>query len=148
MSAAVTDVAFHFGAPDKVAYAVRLLRKAVGTGARVLVLADTDTLQRLDAALWGNAATDFLPHCFANAPAQALALSPVVLADDGLGPGGAPLGVLVNLGAAMPQAFERHPRVIEVVSLDADDRQQARQRWKTYTARGFAIDRKDLNLRS
>jgi DNA polymerase-3 subunit chi len=89
-----------------------------------------------------------LPHCFANAPAQALALSPVVLADDGLGPGGVPLGVLVNLGAAMPQAFARHPRVIEVVSLDEDDRQQARQRWKTYTARGFAIDRKDLNLRS
>ena len=148
MSPAVTDVAFHFGAPDKVAYAVRLLRKAVGTGARVLVLADTDTLQRLDVALWGNAATDFLPHCFANAPAQALALSPVVLADDGLGPGGAPLGVLVNLGAAMPQAFERHPRVIEVVSLDEDDRQQARQRWKAYTAQGFAIDRKDLNLRS
>ena len=148
MSLAVTEVAFHFGAPDKVAYAVRLLRKAVGTGARVLVLADTETLQRLDAALWSNAATDFLPHCFASAPAQALALSPVVLADDGLGPGGAPLGVLVNLGAAMPQAFERHPRVIEVVSLDEDDRQQARQRWKTYTTQGFAIDRKDLNLRS
>lgn len=148
MSLSVTDVAFHFGAPDKVAYAVRLLRKAVGTGARVLVLADTDTLQRLDAALWSSAATDFFPHCFANAPAQALALSPVVLADDGRGPSGAPLGVLVNLGAAMPHDFERHPRVIEVVSLDEDDRQQARQRWKAYTAQGFAIDRKDLNLRS
>jgi DNA polymerase-3 subunit chi len=35
-----------------------------------------------------------------------------------------------------------------VVSLDEDDRLQARQRWKAYTAQGFAIDRKDLNLRS
>ena len=144
----MTDVAFHFGAPDKVVYAVRLLRKAVGTGARLLVLADTDTLQRLDVALWGDGSTDFLPHCFANAPAQALALSSVVLADDGLGPGGAPLDVLVNLGAAMPHAFDRHPRVIEVVSLDEDDRMQARKRWRSYTAQGFAIDRKDLNLRS
>ena len=144
----MTDVAFHFGAPDKVAYAVRLLRKAVGTGARLLVLADTDTLQRLDAALWGDGSTDFLSHCYANAPAQVLALSSVVLADDGLGPGGAPLDVLVNLGAAMPPAFDRHPRVIEVVSLDEDDRLQARQRWRSYTAQGFAIDRKDLNLRS
>jgi DNA polymerase-3 subunit chi len=42
VSAAVTAVAFHFGAPDKIAYAVRLLRKAVGTGVRVLVVADLD----------------------------------------------------------------------------------------------------------
>ena len=57
MNAAVTDVAFHFGAPDKVAYAVRLLRKAVGTGARVLVVAEGAQLSELDAALWASSAT-------------------------------------------------------------------------------------------
>ena len=127
MSPAVTDVAFHFGAPDKVAYAVRLLRKAVGTGARVLVLAEADTLQRLDAALWGNAATDFLPHCFANAPAQALALSPVVLADDGLGPGGAPLDVLVNLGPGGLGDAPLPARTIELVARADDEVAAGRQ---------------------
>ena len=148
MTQATTEVAFHFGAPDKVAYATRLLRKAVGAGARVLVLADAQTLQQLDAALWGNNATDFLPHCFANAPAQALALSPVVMADDGRGPPGDAPGVLVNLGDGMPLNFERHARVIEVVSTDEGDRAPARQRWKTYTERGFSIVRHDLQLRA
>ncbi len=148
MSAAVTDVAFHFGAPDKVAYAVRLLRKAVGTGARVLVVADGEQLARLDAALWGSAATDFAVHCFADASQQAVALSPVVLSDyEGLASSPA-LDVLVNLGDGMPGAFERHARVIEVVSTQEEERLLARQRWKNYAAQGYSPDSKNLNLRS
>lgn len=144
----MTEVAFHFGAPDKVAYAVRLLRKAVGTGARVLVVAEADVLQRLDAALWASAPTEFLAHYRTDAPGPAVGLSPVLLSEGGP-PGSVPvLDVLVNLGGAMPEAFERFPRVIEVVSLDEVDRQQARQRWKAYAAQGIAIDRRDLNLRS
>lgn len=148
MNPSATEIAFHFGAPDKLAYAVRLLRKAVGSGARVLVLADHELLQRLDAALWGSASTDFLPHCFASAPAQVRALSPIVMADDGIGPADVSAGVLVNLAHAMPVSFERHARVIEVISTDESDRVPARQRWKTYTERGFAIVRHDLQLRS
>ena len=40
----MTEIAFHFNAPDKLAYACRLLRKAVASGARVrhsLVMANT-----------------------------------------------------------------------------------------------------------
>ena len=144
----MTGVAFHFGAPDKVAYAVRLLRKAVGTGARVMVVGEALVLQRLDAALWASAPTEFLAHCRTDAPDAAVALSPVLLSEGGP-QGSAPvLDVLVNLGVAMPDAFERFPRVIEVVSLDEVDRQQARQRWKAYAAQGITIDRRDLNLRS
>jgi DNA polymerase-3 subunit chi len=148
VSAAVTDVAFHFGAPDKVAYTVRLLRKAVGTGARVVVMADLDTLERLDVALWTSAPTDFLTHCWVDASGAAAALSAVTLSHGGPELAGPVPDVLVNLGEAMPAAFERFPRVIEVVSLDDGDRQHARQRWKTYAALGYAIDRRDLNLRN
>ena len=148
MSASVTDVAFHFGAPDKVAYAARLLRKAVGTGARVMVLADSAALHRLDAALWASSATEFLAHCWLDAPATVVALSSVLLTDGGPEPAAPALDVLVNLGDAMPLAFERFPRVIEVVGLDEGDRQHARQRWKAYAAQGLAIDRRDLQLRN
>ncbi|MDH4479402.1 MAG: DNA polymerase III subunit chi [Rhodoferax sp.] len=148
MSAAVTDVAFHFGAPDKVAYTVRLLRKAVGTGARVMVVAEIDTLERLDAALWTSVPSDFLTHCWVNATGPVAALSAVVLSNGGPDEAAPLVDVLVNLGDAMPTAFERFPRVIEVVSLDDGDRQQARQRWKTYATQGYAIDRRDLNLRN
>ena len=148
MTPAVTEIAFHFGAPDKLAYALRLLRKAVGTGVRVLVLAPPGLVQQLDAALWASAPPDFRPHCLADAPAQVRALSLVVLADEGAGVSAPDLPVLVNLGAQMPPGFEHHQRVIEVVSTDLDDRVLARQRWKSYAAQGFAILQHDLKLRA
>ncbi len=148
MTPAVTEIAFHFGAPDKLAYALRLLRKAVGTGVRVLVLAPADLVHQLDAALWASAPADFLPHSLADAPAQVRALSLVVLADEGAPVSAPDLPVLVNLGAQMPQGFDCHQRVIEVVSTDEEDRVLARQRWKSYTAQGFAIVRHDLKLRA
>lgn len=148
MTRVLTEIAFHFGAPDKVAYAVRLLRKAVGAGARVLVLGHPQLVRQLDAALWVSVPTDFLPHCLGGESAQALALSRVVLVDEGAPTPLVDLPVLVNLGAQMPQDLERHRRVIEVVSTDEDDRALARQRWKDYTARGFTIVRHDLQLRS
>lgn len=142
----MTELAFHFGAPDKLAYACRLLRKAVGSGARVLVVADAGSVARLDAELWALAPTDFIPHCTAAADAGVQARSPVLLATD---PDQAldRRGVLVNLGDAVPQGFERFDRLIEVVSMDEGDRDLARVRWKFYTQRGYPITRHDLTLK-
>jgi DNA polymerase-3 subunit chi len=47
----------------------------------------------------------------------------------------------------VPEGFERFERLIEVVSLDEADRLRARDRWKHYAARGYAIERKDLVLK-
>ncbi len=55
--------------------------------------------------------------------------------------------VLVTLGDAVPQGFERFQRLIEVVSNDDDDRAGARTRWRHYAAHGFAIVRHDLELK-
>lgn len=149
----MTEVAFHFNAPDKLAYACRLLRKAVAQGARVVVTAPADTLARLDVLLWTFSQTDFVAH--ARLPLRdasqagalaALALSPVVLAEDASAPDLPHRQVLLHLGAGMPQGYAAYARVIEVVSLDEQDRQQARQRWKHYTEQGYAIVRHDLQL--
>ena len=43
--------------------------------------------------------------------------------------------------------LEGFARVVEVVSLDDMDRAMARNRWKDYAARGFAIQRHDLVLK-
>ncbi|MEI7515445.1 MAG: DNA polymerase III subunit chi [Betaproteobacteria bacterium] len=144
----MTQVAFHFGAPDKLAYALRLLRKASATGARILVVADADLLPRLDAALWASAATDFRPHCVGHAAPQVLSRSPIVLAEPGLDLMAHTYDVLVNLSVTLPPEIERYQRVIEVVSTDDEDRAQARPRWKWYAEHGYAIDRHDLQLRS
>lgn len=143
----MADVAFHFGAPDKLAYACRLLRKATGSGMRVLVVGADDMLQRLDAALWAVSATDFITHAPAGAAADLLARSSVILGVDAVAYGDRP-PVLVNLGDQVPEGFEQFARVIEVVSTDEADRELARQRWKHYARQGIAITRHDLALKT
>lgn len=139
----MTEVAFHFNVPDKLGYACRLVRKASASGAKVVVTGEAGLLEALDAQLWTFSATDFIPHCHAAAaPAQVLAASPVVLADS---PRGTPHHeVLVNLGAGVPEGFERFDRLIEVVAGEDPDRQQARARWKHYKDRGYALKTHDL----
>jgi DNA polymerase III subunit chi len=139
----MTEVAFHFNVPDKVGYACRLLRKATATGAKVVVTGAPDVLRTLDTELWTFAPLEFVAHCDASAANEdVLAASPVVLAG---APRGAPhQEVLVNLGAGVPEGFERFERLIEVVTQDDEDRQRARARWKHYADRGYAITRHDL----
>ena len=142
----MTEVAFHFNAPDPVAYACRLLRKAVGSGAKVVVVADGDTLAALDVALWTFTATDFLPHCDINSDPRILAISPIVLASS---LASAPhRQILLNLGEQIASGFELFARVIEVVALDDESRHLARGRWKKYVEHGYPITRHDLNLKA
>ena len=138
----MTEVAFHFNVPDKLAYSCRLVRKAWGSGARVVLTAEPDMLNQLDQLLWTFSPLEFVPHCQASAPPATLAASPVLLTStlehcphhD----------VLVNLGQAVPAGFERFERFIELVSSADEDRAAGRNRWKHYADRGYALKRHDL----
>lgn len=142
----MTEVAFHFNAPDKLAYACRLLRKAVGSGARVVVTAPGEALARLNGLLWTFSQLDFIPHAVASDPDHVRAASPVLLTE---ALRGLPhRQVLLNLGVQVPDGFEQFERVIEVVALDDEDRQLARGRWKHYTDQGYGITRHDLALKA
>lgn len=139
----MTGIEFHVNAPDKVGFACRLLRKAVSKGARLVVTGEPELLRELDVALWTFSAVDFVPHCYGPAAGPAvLAASPVLLADtarDAANP-----QVLVNLGAQVPDGFERYERLIEVVTGEQADLQQGRRRWKHYADRGYALVKHDL----
>ena len=141
----MTEISFHFNAPHKLEYACRLLRKAVNSGSKVVVAGEPQALGQLDASLWTFSALDFVPHCFHDSDAALLGASPVIL---GLAaapvPSSAPSQVLLNLGAGVPEGFERFERLIEVVGTEGEDRQTARDRWKHYASRGYAITRHDL----
>jgi DNA polymerase-3 subunit chi len=138
----MTGVEFHFNAPDKVGYACRLLRKAVGKGAKLVVTGEPALLRELDTALWTFSPLEFIPHCYGDgAGATVLAASPVVLSDTANA--ASHHEVLVNLGARVPEGFERFERLIEVVTADEQDRVQGRRRWKHYADRGYAIQRHD-----
>lgn len=139
----MTEVDFHFNAADKVHHTCRLVRKAVGSGAKVVVLAGEELLSRLDAALWHFSAVEFIAHCRDTAAPEVLARSPVILASDGR----ATLPhqhVLINLGAEVPQGFERFERLIEIVTEGDEDRQAGRTRWRHYADRGYTLKRHDL----
>ncbi|CAN7418255.1 DNA polymerase III subunit chi [Variovorax sp. LjRoot290] len=140
----MTEIDFHFNTPDKVNYACRLLRKAVGArGARVVVVADPQLLDAVDLALWTFAPTEFIAHCRSDGEPHTVARSPVVLAESAA----APLPhqqVLVNLGAELPAGFERFERLIDIVSADDADRLAGRKRWRHYAERGYAIQRHDF----
>jgi DNA polymerase III subunit chi len=139
----MTEVAFHFNAPDKLGYACRLVRKAVGSAAQVVVTGESGLLGQLDVALWTFQPLEFIAHCREPGAAPAvLRASPVVLTG---APRSAPHHeVLVNLGEVVPDGFEAFERLIEVVTADEADRQDARARWKHYAARGYNITRHDL----
>lgn len=142
----MTEVAFHFNAPDKLAYACRLLRKAVGSGARVVVTAPAEALRQLDTLLWTFSQLDFVPHARSSEAAHVLAASPVILAES-LALELPHRQVLLNLGPEVPPGFEQFERLIEVVGLEDADRQLARGRWKHYADAGYAITRHDLALK-
>lgn len=141
----MTEVAFHFNAPDKSGYLCRLLRKAVLKGARVAVTGDDGILRQFDLDLWTFSALDFVAHCDAGQDAGMLAASPVVFCKS---PDTSPhQQVLLNLGPGVPAGFERFERLIEVVGTDDAERAAARRRWKHYLDRGYAIARHDLASR-
>lgn len=129
---------FHFGVDHRIHYACRVVRKARAADKTVLAYArDAAMLARFDAALWTFSALEFLPHVYADSPLAAA--TPIVLTLDA---GNAPAQqVLLNLDDDVPPAFEswfrRFERVIEVVSVDADDRSRARRRFRRYRECGF-----------
>lgn len=138
----MTEIAFHFNAPDRLGYVCRLLRKAVGGGAKVVVTGPVDVLDQLDGALWMLSPTDFIPHCGPEAGSAVLAKSPVVLVPSVQE--AQFFDVLVNLGASIPDGFDRFGRLIEVVTLNEVDRKEARGRWKYYADAGFRLIRHDV----
>ena len=143
----MTDVAFHFGAPDKVAYACRLLRKATATGARVMLVANEHDLPALDAALWGVTPMDFITHARGDAEPGLRDRSSVLLGTTAF-VGASQPQILVNIADDVPDGFSQFARVIEIVSTEEGDRNTARLRWRHYAQQGIVITRHDLQLKA
>lgn len=138
----MTDIEFHVNVPDKLHYSCRLLRKAYRSGANAVVTAEPELLLQLDQLLWSYSGTEFLPHCRSDSPAATMAASPILLVEqlDVYRSG----SVLINLGPQVPSGFERFERFIEVASNSEYDRLAARDRWKHYRDRGYALRRHEL----
>ena len=139
--ARMTRIDFHFNAPGKVAYTCRLVRKARAAGHKLVIYSGNPALlSELDRALWTFSPLDFLAHC--SAQDELAARTPILLAATACET--AHHDVLVNLDADRPEFFPRFERMIEVVTGDDDDRGAARERWKYYKERGYAVTHFDI----
>ena len=141
----MTQIDFYFHVENKLQTACSLSGKAYARGMKVLAYcADAAASQKLSRMLWTTPAISFLPHC---APADPLAaVTPVIVDHEGTN-----LlhdDVLINLRAGWPPFFSRFARLIEIVSLDEEDRGQARARFAFYRDRGYAIQTHDLSKRA
>ena len=143
----MTQVAFHIGIDDRVAYCCRLVRKVLASGAQALILGDAAMLRRMDAVLWDEEAVGFTPHAMVDAPAPIASRSPVLLAAQ-VPTALARKSVLINMTDQLPDDPHPRERVIELVSADEQAIQDARERWKSYKQRGFELVNHDVRQRA
>lgn len=136
----ICQVSFYTAVPERLAYVCRLLRKAQQAGAHVGVCGSATSLERLDKALWDFEATEFVPHLRLQAVAAAdsrSAATTILLSErcEAL----PHREVLLNLGMAIPEHFEQFQRVLEVVSIDPEQVDAGRQRFRQYKQLGYAV---------
>ncbi|MBE0614684.1 MAG: DNA polymerase III subunit chi [Burkholderiales bacterium] len=138
----MTRIDFYFEADDKLQVACRLSAKATKQKLRVLIYApDEAGAQKIDRMLWTWQPAGFLPHCMTRSPLAAQ--TPVLITHD---PEDTPHDeVLLNLHTAWPPAFSRFQRLVEIVGRDEEDRETARERFRFYRDRGYAIEKHDLS---
>ena len=139
------EVTFHFKVADRLQYVCRLLRKAHRAGMRATVIGDGALLERLDRLMWTFDAQSFVPHVRVvdgARPAKHLLDTPLWLVED-LAESPAGHRVLVQLRDSVPAGVERFERIHEVVSLDPDELEPARARWRAHAAAGRRLVRHD-----
>jgi DNA polymerase-3 subunit chi len=141
----MTQIDFYFHVEDKLRTACALSAKAYARGLRVLAFCtDRDASQKFSRLLWTAPAIGFVPHCAADD--KLATVTPVIVDCDG----GefAHDDVLLNLRSELPSFFSRFQRLIEIVSIDEQDRRLARERFKFYRDRGYDIRSHDLSKRA
>lgn len=140
----MTRIDFYTKVDNKLRFAGKLCAKALAQKLRVNVYAPDKALaERFDRLLWTDNALSFIPHCRAEDPLAAE--TPVLihtqegdLLDHAL---------LINLDHAWPPFFSRFERVIEIVGTEPEDAAAARDRFRFYRDRGYAMQTHDMSAK-
>lgn len=148
----MTQIFFYHGASDRLAAAASLINKAWAQRKTFVIYAPDAPLARaIDQLLWTGEAGSFIPHVELASPLAAE--TPILLADrlDALPPDsgeGSRHDRLLNLSNEVPPHFSRFLSLIEVVSEAPEVRQPARERFRFYRERGYAVQSFDLAKRA
>ena len=138
----MTQITFLHGAHDRLQAIVAWLGRAAGEGGSVLVYVPAGELnEQLDRLLWTHPATGFTPHC--RAEDKLAAETPIILATDLDHPQHD--GNLLNLSDEIPPGFSRFQQLIEIVSVEDEDRLPGRERFRFYRERGYPLEVRDIS---
>jgi DNA polymerase-3 subunit chi len=148
----------------RLTFACRLIEKAYLRDMRVLVVNDTlSDAQAIDDLLWTFGEHSFVPHTICADPRSPDPATPVQLTvlpappvsatpaasamptasampPPSATPALPPADLLVNLSARLPEHWERHPRVAEIVDADEQRRRLGRERFKVYRDQKVALE--------
>jgi DNA polymerase III subunit chi len=138
----MTKIDFYTNVENKLSTGCRIVAKAYTLGHKVTVFClDAEVADEVNRMLWTTPPTAFIPHC---ASGNALAgITPVVIDHRGEAP--VHDQVLLNLCGERPAYFGRFERLIEIVGLDDEDRQRARERFRFYRDRGYELRTHDMS---
>jgi DNA polymerase III subunit chi len=122
------------GAETRLRLACRVAEKAYLARQTVVVLFDDPALlPKFDEMLWTFGDGSFVPHD--TVTADGVCEAPVALTTGPLPSGKA--DVLLNLGATVPQHFEKFARVAEFLDARPEVRSAGRDRFKAYRAKSI-----------
>lgn len=139
---------FAFGATERISQACQTTLKQYLAGQKMVVYSsDITRLRQFDQKLWAVDEAAFVPHVWADDPMASQ--TPIVLVTKDLAQvleGMPPETWLLNLDDACPPTCGSLQRVLEIVSDEPEDKEAARQRWRSYQAAGH--DLKSYSLQS
>lgn len=132
---------FAFGATERTTQACQTTLKQYLAGQKLVVYSsDLARLRDFDQKLWKVDDAAFVPHVWSDDPLAPY--TPILLVSKDLAQtleGLSPDTWLLNLDDACPPTLGALQRVLEIVSDDPEDKEQARQRWRTYQAAGHDV---------
>lgn len=131
----MTRIDFYQVKGDDEFFVCRLIALIYRRGHQVYVHTASEAHARtLDEKLWNFRADAFIPHTLQGDPLP----TPVVIGFDHEPTG--PQDVLINLSGEIPDFFSRFERVAEVVPVEQNSREKARENYRYYQARGYQLD--------
>lgn len=115
-------------------FTCRLIEKAYRQGRQIYIhtISEEQSIE-LDELLWSFRSDRFIPHVLQTTPDS----SPIKIGNDH-----EPeehQDVLINLSQKVPDFFSRFDRVAEIVPLDEQSRQFARENYQFYKERGYSL---------
>ena len=136
----MTKIDFYQISDEELAFACRLIEQVYRKGHQIYVhTLDEQQATQLDDHLWIFREDSFVPHALQAAGIEA----PIKIGFDH-----EPVDhqdVLINLSGTVPHFFSRFDRVAEVVPVDENRREAARQNYSFYKQRGYALNYHQMN---